>query len=92
MSTSEPDTHPHEHPFKGFDDSVERVLGADMRLIYGFAAPILMVVGVIIVLALNPATWLVIAIVVIELAAMGVVLGGFTGMLNEPSDDDAAEP
>src|SRR5579864_3398587 len=55
MTTTE--NHPHEYPFQGFDESVEHVLGADMRLIYGFAAPILMVVGLIIILALNPATW-----------------------------------
>jgi len=86
MTTTE--NHPHENPFQGFDESVEHVLGADMRLIYGFAAPILMVVGLIIILALNPATWLVIAIVVMEVAALSVVLTGFIGMLNEPTDPD----
>jgi hypothetical protein len=79
---------PHENPFHGFDESVEHVLGADMRLIYGFAVPILMVVGLIIILALTPATWLVVTIVVMEVAAMGVVLTGFVGMLNEPGDQD----
>ncbi len=86
MTTTE--NHPHENPFQGFDESVEHVLGADMRLIYGFAAPILMVVGLIIILALNPATWLVIAIVVMEVAALSVVLTGFIGMLNEPTEPD----
>ncbi len=88
MATTSSDTHPHENPFKGFDDSVERTLGADMRLIYGFAVPILMVVGLIVVLALSPATWLVITIVVIEVAALGVVLTGFIGMLNEPGEQE----
>ena len=91
MATSSSDTHPHENPFKGFDDYVERTLGADMRLVYGFAVPILMVVGLIIVLALSPATWLVITILVIEVAALGVVLAGFVGMLNEPYDDEIPE-
>jgi hypothetical protein len=95
MTTYDPGANaagrPHENPFKGFDDSVERVLGADMRLVYGFAAPILMVIGVIVILALSPATWLVIAIVAVVLGALGVVLTGFIGMLNEPAEDDAAE-
>lgn len=79
---------PHENPFRGFDQSVEHVLGADMRLIYGFAIPILMVVGLIIILGLTPSTWLVIAILVLEAAALCVVLTGFIGMLNEPDDDE----
>ena len=91
MATTSPDTHPHESPFKGFDESVERTLGADMRLVYGFAVPILMVVGLIVVLALSPATWLVITILLIEVAALGVVLTGFIGMLNEPDDDEIVE-
>ena len=90
MATASPDTHPHPNPFKGFDESVERTIGADMRLVYGLAVPILMVVGLIIVLALSPATWLVITILVIEVAALAVVLTGFMGMLNEP-DDEARE-
>lgn len=84
-STSE--QHPHENPFRGFDESVEQVLGADMRLIYGFAIPILMVIGLIVILGLSPATWLVVAILVMEVAALCVVLTGFIGMLNEPDDD-----
>ncbi|HLY47724.1 MAG TPA: hypothetical protein VKR21_00875 [Solirubrobacteraceae bacterium] len=88
MSTAASDDHPHENPFRGFDESVERALGADMRLVYGFAVPILMVVGLIIILALSPATWLVVTIVVMELAALCVVLTGFIGMLNEPDDED----
>ncbi len=52
MATTSSDTHPHENPFKGFDDSVE-TLG------------------------------------VIEVAALGVVLTGFIGMLNEPGEDEA---
>lgn len=85
-----PEAHHNQNPFRGFDQSVERLLGADIRLIYGFAVPILMVVGLIVILALNPATWLVIAIVVLELAALCVVVAGFVTMLNEPADDDGA--
>jgi hypothetical protein len=39
-----------------------------MRLMYGMAVPILMIVGLIIVLALHPATWLATAVVVVEIA------------------------
>lgn len=87
-----PPAAPHsEHPFHGFDESVERALGADMRLIYGMALPILMVVGLIVMLALSPAVWLVASILVLEMAALGVVIYGFVGMLNE-AEDDEAEP
>ena len=74
--------------FRGFEDSVERTFGADMRLLYGLAAPILMIVGLIVVLALTPATWLVVAIIVLELAALAVVLTGVMGVLNDERDAD----
>jgi hypothetical protein len=73
--------------FRGFDQSVERAIGADMRLLYGMLVPILMICGVIIVLALSPATWLVAVILVIEIGALAVVGYGLAGMLNEPPDD-----
>jgi hypothetical protein len=75
--------------FRGFEKSVERTLGADMRLIYGFAVPMLMVIGLIIVLALSPTTWLVVTILILELAALGIVLTGFIGVLSD--DEDAKE-
>ena len=85
-------THRRESPFRGFDQSVERLLEADMRLMYGMAVPILMIVGLIIVLALHPATWLATAVVVVEIAVLAVVVLGFVGMLNdddEEEEDDA---
>jgi hypothetical protein len=87
MATAD-ENHPHENAFHGFDESVAHLLGADMRLVYGMAAPILMIVGLIIVLALSPATWLVVAIVVLEIAALGLVVAGLMGMLDE---DDQGE-
>jgi hypothetical protein len=77
----------HPNAFRGFDQSVERAIGADMRLLYGMLVPILMICGVIIVLALSPATWLVAVILVIEIGALAVVGYGLAGMLNEPPDD-----
>ncbi len=85
MSTSSPHRFA---PFGAFDRAIERRLGADMRLIYGFAAPILLVVGVIILLALGPSPWLVAAVLIVELVALGVIVAGFVEMLNEPADDE----
>lgn len=92
MTSTTPAQPHHDNPFRGFDESVERAVGADMRLIYGFAVPILMVVGLIAILALSPATWLVVTILVLEVAALGVVLTGFIGLLNEPDDDEPTPP
>lgn len=85
MATANPDP-PHEHPFREFDRSMERTLGADMRMLYGFLVPILMIVGLVVILALSPATWLVIAILVLEVGAIGVVVTGVMGMLDESDD------
>jgi hypothetical protein len=52
------------------------------------AVPILMIVGLVVILALSPAAWLVAAIVVMEVMALGVVVYGFMGMLDEPEDDE----
>lgn len=81
-------TH-HRQVFRGFDDSTERILAADMRLIYGIGAPILMVVGLIILLALNPTTWLVVAILVLEVAALGVVVAALFELMRDDEDEDA---
>jgi hypothetical protein len=89
-------THPsHTSPtsvFHEFDASVERSLGVDARLLYGMVVPILMICGLIILLALDPQTWLVIAVLLLEVAALGIVITGFVGMLNEDDEDDTATP
>jgi hypothetical protein len=77
------------HAFRGFDESVERAVGADMRLLYGMLVPILMICGVIVVLALNPAVWVVAFIVALEIGALAVVGYGLAGMLGEPAGDGA---
>jgi chromate transport protein ChrA len=79
-------TH-HRQVFRGFDDSTERILGADMRLVYGIGAPILMVVGLIILLALNPTTWLVVAILLLEVAALGVVVAALFELMLDDDED-----
>ena len=75
----------HRHILRGFDESMTEMLGADARLLYGMAVPILMIVGLIILLALNPAKWLVVAIVLLEIAALALVVAGLLEMM---SDDD----
>ena len=86
-STTAP--HPHHHvDFHPLDARVERLLGADMRLIYGMAVPILVIVGLVIVLALHPQSWVVAVIVLLEVAALGLVLTGIFGMLE---DEEATE-
>ena len=87
MSTETSHTNP-ARVFHDFDATVERSLGVDARLLYGMVVPILMVCGLIILLALNPETWLVVAVVLLEVAALGVVITGFLGMLNEGEDSD----
>lgn len=75
-------------PLRNFDRSMEQWLGADMRLLYGMAIPILTVVGVICILALSPATWLVVAVLVVEGAMLGLVGVGFAGLFTEDGGDD----
>lgn len=88
MEAAPSPTHHREPVFRGFEESVERTLGADMRLLYGMAVPILMIIGLIVVLALGPSTWLVIAVLVLELAALGVVMTGVIGMLSDGDEED----
>ena len=91
MSTERSHTNP-ARVFHEFDATVERSLGVDARLLYGMLIPILMVCGLIVLLALNPETWLVIAVVLFEAAALGVVVTGFLAMLNEDDDTDVDTP
>lgn len=80
---------PRRSPMHGFEQAVEHVLGADMRLLYGMGVP---VIGVCIIIALllgfSPSPWVVAGLLVLETAVLGVVLVGFVGMLNEDDDED----
>ncbi len=87
MATAPNQTHQHRPIFRGFDQSVTGMLGADMRLLYGMAAPILMIVGLVILLALYPATWLVGAIVILEIAGLAVVVTAILEMMSDDEDD-----
>jgi len=87
-----PTTHSrqHRHVLHGFDESVTNVLGADVRLLYGLAIPILVIIDLIVLLALNPAKWLVGAILLLELAALALVVGALYEMMSD--DEDESEP
>ncbi len=78
----------HRPVFRGFDESMTQLLGADLRLLYGMAAPILMIVGLIILLALNPAKWVVGMVVLFEIAGLALIVAGLYEMM---SDDDGDE-
>jgi hypothetical protein len=92
--TTAPTPTPHQarDAFRGFDESIERAVGFDARLLYGMTVPILMIVGLIILLALTPQTWLVVAVLVLELGALGIVGVGLVGMLSEDDEGDDAVP
>jgi chromate transport protein ChrA len=89
MQPSPSHSHEHRFVFRGFDQSVERVLGADARLLYGMLVPILMIVGLIVVLGLSPAAWLVAVIVGFEIAALLLVVRGLLEMMSDDQDDES---
>ncbi len=80
-------TPSHDNPFERFDGQMERWLGADMRLIYGLATPLFMVIGLIVLLALNPTTWLVIGIVILEVMGLGLIVYGLMTMMDDSEED-----
>ncbi len=81
MTGSPAHTESHHHPFRGFDRSVERMLGVDARILYGMGVPMLIIVGLVVLLALSPATWLAAVIVAIEIVALMVVVLGVLEMM-----------
>ena len=66
---------------------ITRVLGADVRLLYGFAVPIFATVGFIIAFAVSGQGWMVGAVGVFMLIATAVVVFGIVGMLDEPPEE-----
>jgi hypothetical protein len=86
MAPAPNQTHQHRPIFRGFDESVTQMLGTDMRLLYGMLVPILMIVGLVIMLTQYPATWLVGAIVIVEIGGLALVV---TAILEMMSDDES---
>ena len=90
MATTTPGARPSHHHrlnFEHFDDTVARLIGVDMRLIYGMAAPIFAILGMVIVLGLHPSEWLVGLIMLLEIACLGVVLTGIIGVMDNHDPD-----
>lgn len=89
MATTTPSSHVHTSPFAPFERAVERRLGTDMRLLYGFAAP---VIGLCVVIALllgyAASPWVVGALMVLEVAVGCLIMVGFVGVLNSDEHDD----
>jgi hypothetical protein len=62
-----------------------------MRLIYGMAVPLLIVVGLVIALAISGQTWLVVPLILVVIVLTAVVLIGIGQMLGDEDDEDAQE-
>lgn len=81
--------HQRAGAFHGFEHLLERKLGADMRLLYGMAVPVL---GVCIIMAVAlglAASVVVDALLMVLLLGCGaVVIYGFMGVLEEDDPDD----
>ncbi len=78
-----PRTRTMPDPLRGLDREVERELGADMRLLYGMLGPILVICGVIVGLVFSRSYWVVAGTVVLELAALGLIIVKLMAMLGE---------
>lgn len=92
MSAESHDSQSREHSFRAFrafDHSVERLLGADFRLLYGMSVPVALLVALVVALSVSHSTWLLVLLVLLEIAALALVIYGLLGMLNEPADADA---
>ncbi len=85
-------THPeHSRVMRAYtavDSGAERVLGVDTRLLYGFAVPVLAIVGVIIGFSFHARWWLVGIVVAFEVLALVIVVLGFVHMLGQGDEPD----
>jgi len=73
-------------PFRSLDRSIASLLGVDIRLIYGMAVPMLLVIGVIIAFALSP-SWVFLGILmIVEIACLGLVITKIVAILNSPEE------
>ena len=73
------------------DAVLEDRLGADLRLIYGLAVPVLVLLALMIPMFAFPSYWLDGAVFVCVVGAAGVIVMQVMAMLAEPADG-AAEP
>jgi ABC-type uncharacterized transport system fused permease/ATPase subunit len=87
MSTS---STPHHS--QSISERLERAIGADMRLIYGIAIPMLATIGFIIALAISGQGWMVPAVVVFLVITLAVVVFGLFEMMNDDDQDGLSHP
>jgi hypothetical protein len=78
-----------QRSFARFDAAAQRVLGVDMRLLYGMGVP---VVGTCVLVALAfgfaASTWAVVVMMAVEVIMLGIVLCGFSILLRDTRDDE----
>lgn len=91
MAIAPSPTAPQERilrPYRALNHSVERAVGVDTRLLYGFAVPVLAVVGMIIAFAVTAEAWMIPAIIFFIVVGIAVVWYGLVDMLGEDDDQD----
>ena len=88
MTTRSPPADPRRllGVYRTIDRALQRLLEVDARLLYGFVVPVLAITGLVVILALDPSSWLLALAVVLLLLAAIIVALGIVRML---SDDDA---
>lgn len=90
MAVSSPIAHTRYTSVHKFDKTVERFLGADMRLLYGMGVPVVGVSAVIsVVIAFAASPWTIGALMALEVVMLFVVVVGFFAMLDETEDRDS---
>lgn len=78
-------SHGHD-PLWRLDRALERLLGVDLRLLYGFAVPVLVVCGLIFLLAAHPSYPLVGGVVVIEVVLLALIVVKVLAMTGDEDD------
>jgi hypothetical protein len=81
-------THRLQLNLHALDDTIARGLGADLRMIYGFGVPIVLMSVLIVLMMLSASTWAVAAAMVLEVASLGLVLAGFLSVFDEAAPDE----
>lgn len=88
-TTSHAPAQPSRNPLARFDGLLDRMIGCDMRLIYGVGMPMLLVCAVIVALAFSPSVWLVAVTIILEFACLGFIVMKLMAMLGEGEEADA---
>ncbi len=91
MQDESPAVPARSNPFAGVEMLIERLLGVDMRLIYGAIVPMVLVVDLVVLLTLTASDWwLVFLVLIVEFAAVGLVVYAFLQMLDEDNDEETS--